>query len=194
MRTLLIFVIIFIFPSYASDKDFSDDKDINVFFNAVHDGDSSTVVKLVQNGLNVNSINKYDKNALQVPYFSDNLEMFILLIRLGADINYCTPKQKMCVLHDYVSPGKLKFVKKLVEAGVNLNEQDGVGSTALLTAGSLNQFDIAYYLIQSGADIHIGNNWGKTIVDRINESHISEESEQFIWLQKTKKLIEGMAE
>ena len=193
MRTILILVIIIVLPSYASDKEFSYDKDINAFFNAVHAGDSRTVAKLVQSGLNINSINKYDKNALQVPYFSDNLDMFSLLIKLGADINYCTPKQKRCVLHDYVSPGKLKFVKKLVEAGVNLNEQDGVGSTALLTAGSLDQFDIAYYLIQSGADIRIGNNWGKTIVDRINESHLSKDSEQFIWLKKTKKLIEGMA-
>jgi ankyrin repeat protein len=54
-------------------------------------------------------------------------------------------------------------VKELVEAGVDINDQDeSYGTTALMMACQYNLVDIAKYLIEKGADISIQSNSGQT--------------------------------
>ena len=103
--------------------------------------------------------------------------------------NIYNNETKRYALHEAVAPQKLEYVKLLVESGADMNVVDGVNSTPLLTAGSLEQYDVAYYLLLNGADYKIGNRWNKTIVDRINESFLDHNAEQYQYLLKTKKLL-----
>jgi ankyrin repeat protein len=48
----------------------------------------------------------------------------------------------------------LDHVKLLVERGADLNMQDSIGGTALLSAINTNQPDRAFYLVEQGADLN----------------------------------------
>jgi len=48
----------------------------------------------------------------------------------------------------------LDHVKLLVERGADLNVQDSIGGTALLSAINTNQPDRAFYLVEQGADLN----------------------------------------
>jgi ankyrin repeat protein len=51
-------------------------------------------------------------------------------------------------------------VYKLIENGANINSQNSAGHTALFVASNLNRREIAYILIQAGADINIQTSYG----------------------------------
>jgi hypothetical protein len=56
-------------------------------------------------------------------------------------------------LHDYAQFGNLERVKKLVEGGVNIDETNDDGDTALILAIAYGKFEIAVYLVEHGANV-----------------------------------------
>lgn len=66
-------------------------------------------------------------------------------------------------LHEAVMRGNVQAVKKLIEAGSDLNiREPSGGSSPLITAATFGHTDIAIALIKAGADINLKNNDGST--------------------------------
>ncbi len=57
-------------------------------------------------------------------------------------------------MHYYTEHGEFDEVKKLIINGHNVNEEDDCGWTPLSKAFFWNNFDIAFLLIKSGADVN----------------------------------------
>jgi hypothetical protein len=57
-------------------------------------------------------------------------------------------------LSNYANSGNLEGVKRLVEAGANIEEvENGEGSTALILAILHGDFDFVVYLVEHGANV-----------------------------------------
>ena len=65
-------------------------------------------------------------------------------------------------LISYVRSHDIEEIKKLIENGVNLNEQDKIGNIALHWATWFGYVDIIKMLVNAGADINIQNDDGET--------------------------------
>ena len=58
--------------------------------------------------------------------------------------------------------GHMDVVKQHIDAGVNLNEQDGQGWTPLTTALANGRLEMVDLLIQHGADVNMKANYDES--------------------------------
>lgn len=106
-------------------------------------------------------------------------------LKNGGDPNLGKPTEdgdKIHIMYTAVSSGNLTNVQLLVEYGADVNAGEKVGSVGspLRAAISLGYFDIAYYLLQKGANTEIAK---ESIIREINSFSIAERKitkEQFI--------------
>jgi hypothetical protein len=63
-------------------------------------------------------------------------------------------------LHYAAADGDLKMVKELIASGVDVDVEDNAGGTPLIAAIESEQFQVADYLIEMGADIYHSSNSG----------------------------------
>jgi len=97
-------------------------------FKAVFDGDLLLCKKLLDNGVNVNSINdnnypyKYSLLMCSILYYQ--YDIFFELVNRGADINYCVTFNQnaisLCVIHHNTSK-YYQFLNKLLELKVDID-------------------------------------------------------------------------
>ena len=71
------------------------------------------------------------------------------------------PKNNM-TLKEAASRGDLEFVRKNVEAQVDINQRDWNGYTPLMIATYYNFHEIVVYLLENGADIDLQGKDGRT--------------------------------
>lgn len=88
------------------------------------------VVKLLENGIDVNEINKLGITPLITAIYFNNLEIANLLVERGANVNYrfyngFTPLILSCNNHND------EIVEMLLKNGVNVNEVDSYGYNSL---------------------------------------------------------------
>jgi ankyrin repeat protein len=87
---------------------------------------------------------------------------------------------------------KLNNVKVLIKSGAKIDSLDGNNSTPLHIAISVKNYDIAYYLIKSGASLSLQNKWGYTAIDILNkfdDAGVKKDSNQYQWYLKVIKLV-----
>ena len=66
-------------------------------------------------------------------------------------------------IHEAAMRGKIEAIRKHIEAGADLNEQESFGgSSPLITAATFGHVEVAQELIAAGADIDLQNNDGST--------------------------------
>jgi hypothetical protein len=65
-------------------------------------------------------------------------------------------------LYQAALEGNLEAVRRQIEAGANLNEEDPSGSSPLIIAATFGQTEVAKALIKAGADVDQQNNDGST--------------------------------
>ena len=64
---------------------------------------------------------------------------------------------------DAALAGKVEIIRQHITVGTNLDQRDlQSGSTALITAATFGQTEVAQILIENGADLEIQNNEGST--------------------------------
>jgi glutaminase len=106
-----------------------------------------------------------------------NFHNYDSLIKEHAKIN---PRQKKNEkkIHDIVqliwaaSSGDLQEIKRLEAEGVDFDESDYDGRTALHLACAENQLEVVKYLVNKGADIQPSDRWGATpIIDAEKANH-----------------------
>ncbi|MCF3649574.1 ankyrin repeat domain-containing protein [Synoicihabitans lomoniglobus] len=62
---------------------------------------------------------------------------------------------------------RLKYLKELLDSGVNVNTTSDAGVTPLFRAATVNQFEVVYYLLKRDADPFWRDSSGRDIASRI---------------------------
>ncbi len=76
------------------------------------------------------------------------------------------------VFFEAVKDGDHNEVKKIIEAGIDVNAEDKNGWTALMFASQEGHTDIARLLLKNGADVTAQNNeWGTAMVFALENGH-----------------------
>lgn len=103
-----------------------------------------------------------------------NLDVLEQAIQSGVDLDKPDANNKLA-LHIALFNGQKDFVKRLIDAGANINKQSKHdGATALIVLArifinktvpeSLKQIDVFQYLIDHGADLNRMDNFGHTVL------------------------------
>ena len=117
-------------------------------------------------------------NALAQAASVGDEELVALLIAKGANVNHQVEEKGQTVLMraaasaPYVQcgndpligsyPGHSKVVKRLLDAGARVNDQDAEGNTALMLAAGFGRIDSVKRLLEAGANVRLSNQYGWT--------------------------------
>ncbi len=137
---------------------------------ALFGADENTLKYLVENGANVNKQNDEGHTALMGYAEKGDIKAVKYLVKHGADINICGEGGNALAfaVKDIRRRGGLIFntdfgetIKYLVDAGIDLNQQDRSGDTALHWACIFSETELVKYLIDKGADVNKQNCYGE---------------------------------
>jgi ankyrin repeat protein len=166
---------------------------------AAYSGDLQEIKKLVQNGVDVNTQDKYGnsalmqaskysyldvvkylvqkgahtKNALQEAAYHGHFEIVKYLVKNGVDADEG--------VQNAVTQGHTDMVKYLLEKGAKVNAKRNdasvnsikAGTTLLIDAAEKGHTDIVKYLIAKGADVNAQDNKKKTaLIKAASEGHL----------------------
>jgi ankyrin repeat protein len=107
-----------------------------------------------------------------------NKPLLMFLLQQGADINYSALGSPNLLIsaagsglvgHPQISlpGGDLGWFKELVALGADINAQDRTGRTALLLAYGNQHYEIIDYLLDEGADIHLREKRGTSLIHHV---------------------------
>ena len=161
---------------------------------ALISGDTPWAIQLINRGMDVNSVDALGNTLLMQTVQRSNMDFFDYLLKRRARIN-SRNRNGETALSLAAYKGKLPFVKRLVEAGadVNLygwppliyasfnghaavvdyllkkgaevNATTDNGSTALLFAARFGHLEVVELLLQNNADPNLANERGATAID-----------------------------
>ncbi|GAA4840332.1 hypothetical protein GCM10023310_17740 [Paenibacillus vulneris] len=121
--------------------------------------DLALVKKLVQQGADVRCKTKNERNLIIATVYSTGYDVFEYDDEsLETDID----DQQIAIIH------------YLTEQGVDINEPDVVGRTALHYAVGMNHLALASFLLRKGADPQVADLLGKTALDYADEKGYQE--------------------
>ena len=180
IKSFLKFFSLFLFIIFLPFKLISlDDSDIfldSVFLSAVKKSNYDKVMNMIEEGLSSNekkiSINALDSEKM-VPLAyalkNDDLKMFKLLLKNGADPNVMI-LNKTSLLTYYVTNMKSRLIVEIIDSGCNINSQDKLGRTALMMAIQSSNFEAVKTLSKIKIDDELTDFSGKTILDYAKNS------------------------
>ena len=180
IKSFLKFFSLFLFIIFSPFKLISlDDSDIfldSVFLSAVKKSNYDKVMNMIEEGLSSNekkiSINALDSEKM-VPLAyalkNDDLKMFKLLLKNGADPNVMI-LNKTSLLTYYVTNMKSRLIVEIIDSGCNINSQDKLGRTALMMAIQSTNFEAVKILSKIKIDDELTDFSGKTILDYAKKS------------------------
>lgn len=123
---------------------------------------------------------------MQAASYGD-VEMVHLLVEKAVDVNHRVADTGQTVLmlaaayglyvqcgNDPLAtsyPGNSRIVKRLLEAGARVNEQDAAGNTALILAAQFGRSESVKLLLEAGANVQLPNEHGWTaLIHAVNSS------------------------
>ncbi len=123
-------------------------------FTAIERGDTASVKRYVENGLDVNSTGGNMRTFLHDACTTGNLELVKFLIAKGAKLNEHDYSHRTPLLEAYEGR-HTEIVRALVEGGADLNHWSGIHHEKLLhDIISENDTTTAEFFIQRGADLY----------------------------------------
>lgn len=152
------------------------------FLNAVVDGDLSKVQEYLNRGMEINITSVFGNTPLMLACINDNLELVKFLIESGEELNRenssgenavyisaagrkeilqlllkngASSKCKKPALAQAVTKNGLGNIELLLKAGVNVDEVNYEGYTALMHAINNDNSEAAEFLINHGANVNL---------------------------------------
>lgn len=95
-----------------------------IIFTATYADNKEIVAVLINNGVNLNTLNEDNENIL---FEVEHPETITLAAKKGINLNHKN-NNDMTALHRWVKRGYIDMVKALVEAGANINELTSLGT------------------------------------------------------------------
>ncbi len=187
-RTLAVLFALLLLPIAAAAGVYEDMEE------ALISGDTAWAIKLINRGMDVNSVDAAGNTLLMQTVNRDNQEFFDYLLKRRARIN-TRNRNGETALSLAAYRGKLYFVQRLVDSGADVNlygwppliyaafnghtavaeyllkkgaEVNGTtenGSTALLFAARFGHIEVVELLLLNKADPNIANERGATAID-----------------------------
>ncbi len=187
-RTLAVLFALLLLPIAAAAGVYEDMEE------ALISGDTAWAIKLINRGMDVNSVDAAGNTLLMQTVNRDNQEFFDYLLKRRARIN-TRNRNGETALSLAAYRGKLNFVQRLVDSGADVNlygwppliyaafnghtavaeymlkkgaEVNGTtenGSTALLFAARFGHIEVVELLLLNKADPNIANERGATAID-----------------------------
>ncbi len=141
MRTLLtcLFSLLLITTSFAGEQE-------EAFWNAARNGDAKLIEKLLSDGVQVNSQNRYGVTALSFATDRGHVEAVKILLKHGADPNLKDSFYNATPFLWAASEGNLEIVRLMVESGADLSAASTLG-----WASSSGNAEVIRFLIEKGA-------------------------------------------
>ncbi len=150
--------------SGCDDENYTEDEsayapsgfDVESFVEAAGEGDYDTVFNMVKNGVDVNAKNSKGQTALMRAVYNRQQDIVRLLLTHKADPEIRTPDGNS-VLVNAARVGDRGIVELLLDAGVDINEQDAdpAGVTAINIAAYRENVQVFNLLLERGADYSI---------------------------------------
>ncbi len=164
----------------------------SLLLSAIINNDLVAFKFLLENGANFNFRNEQGNPrdrlvVMEQAAIAENEEFLRMLLEKGADPNAFDSYLKYGVLFEAIMTTKIKNVKLLVSYGADINAIGPNGSTPIHSAISINNFEIANYLLDKGADLTIKNKWGYSPVDTLKmfgDAGIKLNSDHYQWYLK----------
>jgi len=148
--------------------------------------------RLLEHGADPNIT--YDERYSVMWYLagSDLSEFLELALEYGGDANWLGGNST--IIDPAITFGRVENIQILIEAGADVNFQNRVsGGTPLHAAGYSAQFQIAYLLLEAGADPRINNKTGRNgLLYAIEKSGRPGGDDVYAWRQKVIEYLRGM--
>ena len=128
---------------------------------AAKKGQKEEVSLLLENGANVEAMDKDGNTALLWAAFKGFKEIVLLLIENGADIEAINSDGNTALTWAAVCEHR-EVVALLIENGAKVNATNNTGHTALILAALNGDEDSASFLVKHGANVNATNNDGNT--------------------------------
>ncbi len=131
---------------------------------AIQDGGTRDVRRLLQDGANANATTEMGMPALAYATFHGNEDIAKALIEAGADVN---GKDKIGVtaLMFAALNGSADQIQALLEAGADISAKDSTDWTALMKAVAANKAEATKALVEAGADVNAKNKLGRSATE-----------------------------
>ena len=157
-------------PHYREQINVCDSYGRSPFSWAIDKGDDEAARILLQNGADINLADNRNKPPLQSALSREpiNQRCVELLLRGDADLHRKSSFGWQAIHFASRNPTGLKAVEALLAAGVSVDSELDLGSTALSTATVRDNHEIADFLLQKGANLNHADCEGVTpIVDAL---------------------------
>jgi len=133
---------------------------------AARSGDLTQLKQLLASGAEIEERDGTEETPLISAAIAGQAEVVAELIMRGANV-MARNDRGMTALHAAAYGGNLEAAKLLVGAGAGVNDADDKFKvTPLIVASEENRADVAEFLLQSGADIHLSERHGYTALTR----------------------------
>lgn len=150
-----------------------EEESVPVLFIAVDEGNIDIVRALLNFGADIHA---KDRAGNKILFWIDDdtpSELVELLISYNADVNAVDDSDdETSVLLYAIEHSTVDSVRKLVEAGANVNYTDKKGWTPLMIAAYEDDIEMVRTLLKAGADVHARNLDGETAWDQTAEEEI----------------------
>ncbi len=128
---------------------------MTVLMYAAMAGKVEAVQRIVESNVDLNLMDRNGFSALMWAQRKKRAEVVTILTKAGA-FDYLEAERREKELIDASVAGNVVAVKKLLDAGVNINARGTKGSaTPLIIAAERNQVDLLKLLLERGADINV---------------------------------------
>lgn len=140
----------------------TDMKNNDALLTAVEQGDKAAILKLLDEGANINVTDQRGRTPLMITVHGNQLDLFNLLIEKGADVNIRDDRSDNPLLYAGAE-GMLPFVQAAIAAGADTTITNRFGGTALIPAADRGHVDIVEELLTtSDVDVNHVNGLGWT--------------------------------
>lgn len=127
--------------------------------------DSTTIIKLIRKGINVNAFGRFGNTPLTCAVGSNNYSIVKLLLEKGADPNIKDKSSQTAIMYLAQKNTPIDTILNLLlKSGADINATNRGGTSALQIALYMNNINAAKSLIKYGANNHLSNETGNSIL------------------------------
>jgi hypothetical protein len=183
----------------ADPEKYFTDPDLIALVKAASAGDTRTIDRLVEKGVDVNTVGKdgaplafagssrkgfqrllehgADPNlsgngtsVMELVAGAEDIELLRLALAHGGDPNLVAQRLGQTpIFNAIMRTDDKENIRLLIEAGADLDAQDTMGRTPMMVAANLRAYDVVNLLLEAGADYTITDNHGYALVHRLVE-------------------------
>ena len=133
---------------YKANVNILNNNNLSAFFIACINSNYTIAIYLLQNGANINQINKTNETCLsiEISYPKPNINIINFLLKYKANINYKN-ENGISIFHIACKQGKINIIKKLIDYSINIYEKDNNGYNVIYYACLSKDMIIVDYLL-----------------------------------------------